>query len=173
MKNSMIEELAEQESLKKTKIQSLMDTKIQSLMDTKIQSLMDTKIHYKKQQKMSLHNAITHFKALKVNGGMSFLHPTISDWIDLISYIVSDKGEGGKVKIQELLLLIGEDDSLQDMSPEKKKQVLDALRDFCQERGESVCINNRAAAKDMMHCGQMIEDIVSCCVLDGLIPYWF
>ena len=63
MKNSMIEELVEQELLKKTKIQSL----------------VDTKIHYKKQQKMSLHNAITHFKALKVNGGMSFLHPTISD----------------------------------------------------------------------------------------------
>ena len=75
------------------------------------------------------------------------------------------------MKIQELLLLISKDDSLQDMSPEKKKQVLDALRDFCQERRESVHINNRAAAKDMMHCGQTIEDIVSCCVLNGLIPY--
>lgn len=63
MKNSMIKELAEQELLKKTKIQSL----------------VDTKIHYKKQRKMSLHNTITHFKALKVNGGMSFLHPTITD----------------------------------------------------------------------------------------------
>ena len=62
----MIEELAEQESLKKTKIQSL----------------VDTKIHYKKQWKMSLHNAITHFKALEVNGGMSFLYLT-----ELISYL--------------------------------------------------------------------------------------
>ena len=60
---------------------------------------------------------------------------------------------GGKAKIQELLLLISKDDSLQDMSPEKKKQVLDALRGFHQERGESVHINNQAAAKDMMHCG--------------------
>ena len=58
----MIKELVEQELVK----------------DKKIQILGDTRIHYKKPHKVTLHNTITHLKAVQVNGGISIPHAALS-----------------------------------------------------------------------------------------------
>lgn len=81
----------------------------------------------------------------------------------LVSHMLyhTDKGTGGKAKIEELWKLIGEDKDLNTLSKEEKKALIKILKDFRKDKSESVYINNRAAAKDIMGCADVIMDVVS------------
>ena len=82
------------------------------------------------------------------------------NWV-LIYSIIIDKGTGGKAKIEELRKLIGEDEDLNTLSKEEKKSLIKTLKDFRKDKSESVHVNNRTAAKDIMGCADVITDVVS------------
>lgn len=57
--------------------------------------------------------------------------------------------------------MIEEDEDLNTLTKERKKSLIKMLKDFRKDKSESVRVNNRAAAKDIMGCADVITDMVS------------
>jgi hypothetical protein len=140
-----------------TKLQELADA--HSVKVAKIEEMVNAATHYKKTRTPTLANAIVHYLAKTINEGRSpMLWPVLSR---LTIQHPLDLPLGERKSLAELKQMAQDDPELQNLSKERKQQLIDDLVEARADKKSNARGSNKSAARDVQSTIDRVTDEVS------------
>ena len=149
--NAAIAEYLQQRAEKFEEIATAHNVKV-----SKVVSMVEASTHYKKERAVALQNAIAHHMSEKING-CEFSCPCCFDHINMNCPALA---AGERKTLAELKEMVLTDPDIQNMTKEDEQELIDALKEYREEKKRNARPNNKSAARDITATMDRITDEV-------------
>jgi hypothetical protein len=123
---------------------------------SKVMSMVEASTHYKKERAVTLQNAIVHHMSEKING-CEFSRLCCFDHINMNCPALA---AGERKTLAELKEMALTDPDVQNMTKEDEQELIDALKEYREEKKRNARPNNKSAARDITATMDRVTDEV-------------
>ncbi|KAI0052972.1 hypothetical protein FA95DRAFT_1568927 [Auriscalpium vulgare] len=103
-----------------------------AITNKKVRDLVNAVTHFKTPRAPNFGNALVHLKTVELN---------------------ADLPEGRKMKLADIKAAVANDPELQDITPERKREIMDLLSTHREEQKIGIRVSHKSAAQDVMATG--------------------